>query len=409
MKQKIGIIWVDDNTSNGGFRHVNHGLECISSDPDKIRQVNLRNLDAQRIYITNAKPHVFSKMGLERFPNIKSSKFLGVMLSTVAVELDLPNDIQAKLPVFYTLFQMLAEKLQDDYGIDLTTNDFTILKTLHEKILPENQKQRPLLGMNISLELERAIGQSMQKIQANSSRRVKGVQAVCSARFPRAPYALSLLNFVFPASNIYKESDTFKDVEIGTTESGLLPNTERVISELIALSKTKCGFIHINQTSTVEKYNHHHPLGQTVQHSEIRNWACLPEVIDLLNYSTIKLGVMFVTDGQRMPIAPAIPSSSDVSFMSYVNGLVNEIVWTSLGYSDKNDICPPPLSVYMRAYDRIMCRIKAKSFIDEQFSICGYSTGVLRFFTEKSNPEYTEALKLKILEQDLIPQLSIVK
>lgn len=405
--QKIGIIWLDAaNNHNGSYSYVNSGYECVSSSPEDVQKINLNQLNPQTIYISNVKPHMYKRLGLDRFPNIRCSKFLGVMLSTIANELDLPDALQHKLPVFYTICQIIANRLQEDYSVDLQRSTYTILRDLHQILLPPELSEKPMLNMAPSKDLEHAIRQSMQKLQGNDTRRVREVHEICSARFPRAPYALSLLNFNYPTSNDYTESHILKDIEVGTNDEGTLPQTDEVVKQLIEMSKTKCAFIAIQQTGRWDRYATYWPFGREVKLVPPRQWASLPEVIDLLNYSTLKLGKMYVTEGGKLPFAPTIPEPSEVSFLSYANGLINEIVWMALSNSEEKDVFPTAFSTYMRAYDRIMCRLKGKEFVDGSFELCGYSTGVIRFFTDRSNHAETERLKHKILEMNMIPQFS---
>ncbi len=407
---KIGIIWIDEPASVGGkYNYVNSGWECKSSNPDEIGKVMLNQLDRQRTYITNIKPHKFSHLGLERFDNIRSSKFLGVFLSTIAVELNLPDDLAKKLPVMYSLCQMIATKLEQDYKVDLLADQFTVQKTLNLALLPEHQRERLMVDGAHSLELQRAVHESMQKLQGNSNRRVRARQSVASARFPRAPYALTLLNQIYPASNQYTESHELTSVEVGTTERGYLPNTENVVNRLKEIAKTQCGFVNIEQTQRWDKYHSQYPFGKEVLKADPRHWASIPEVIDLLNYSTLKLGKMFLTEGRPLDIAPAIPEAASVTFLSYVNGLINETIWASISHSENKDVHPSPIATYMRAYDRIMCRLKANAFIDDNFELCGFSTGVLRFFVEDTDTDEIARLQRKMTSLNLIPQLNLLR
>ena len=406
----IGIIWIDEPVFSGSkFNYVNYGYECISSDPDKIRKVKLSSLDRQRLYITNIKPHKYSALGLSRFDNIRSSKFLGITLSTIAIDLGISDKLTEKLPIFYTICQMLANKLQQNYNVDLLENCYSVVKLLNQALLPEHQKQNVRLNSQRSIELEHAISNSMQKVQGNNSRRAHGVHEVSSARFSRAPYALELLNMTYPASNDYYQSDELLSVEVGTNDTDVLPKTSEVVNRLVTLSKDHCGFVEFEQIGKWDKYHSHYPLGKEISQSPMRRWAALPEIIDLLNYSQLRIGVMYLTRGERLDIAPEVPEVGDVSFLSYVNGLINEIVWTALGFSNVKDRYPSPVSTYIRAYDRIMCRLKATEFIDEQFQLSGFTTGTIRFYVNTDDKKEIERLRQTILDKNMLPQLSMLK
>nr|WP_192957887.1 hypothetical protein [Aliivibrio wodanis]VVV07001.1 hypothetical protein AW0309160_04495 [Aliivibrio wodanis] len=406
---KIGIIWIDDNKALGsGSRLVDNGYECISSHPNEVKKINLNNLKSNYIYITNIKPNNYKRFGLDRFRNINSSKFLGVTLSTIAIELGLSEKLDEKLPIFYTVCQMLANKLEAQFGINLMNTEFTAIKEIHSKLLPDHQRNRPLLAMASNLELERAIANSMQKMQANSLRQSRDIQSITSARFPRVPYTLTLLNLLYPASNEYQINNNFNGRLIGQSEKSHIRGDDEVLQELIELAKTNCGFIEVEQVNTISKYNDYWPFGKELQATPPRRWAALPEAIDMANYSLLKLGSVYVTEGKKLPFAPTMPEVNSVKFLSYVNGLVNEVIWTSLGYSQMQDKYPSPISTYIRAYDRIMLRLKAKTFIDNQIEVSSFNTGAIRFYIDSTDSAESKKLKDLILAEDMIPQIDLL-
>ncbi|ACH64687.1 hypothetical protein ACTFQF_00890 [Aliivibrio fischeri] len=406
---KIGIIWIDDNKGSGvGMRHVDSGYECTSSDPSKVRKIRLNDLKPNHIYITNIKPNNYKRFGLDRYKNINSSKFLGVTLSTIAIELGLSDKLSEKLPIFYTVCQLLATKLEEQFGINLMRTEFTATREIHAKLLPDNQRERPLLSMAPSLELERAITNSMQKMQANTLRKSRDIQSITSARFPRVPYTLTMLNLLYPASNEYTMNQNFNGYMIGQSEKSNICGDTDVLNELTELAKTHCGFIEVEQISSISKYSDYWPFGKELQSTPPRRWAAIPEAIDLANYSMIKLGTLYMTEGKKLPFAPTMPEPNEVRFLSYINGLVNEIVWTSIAYSQANDRYPSPVSTYIRAYDRIMLRLKAKTFVDNQIEVSSFNTGSIRFYIDPTDKAETQKLKELILSENMIPQIDLL-
>ncbi|MBF4437207.1 hypothetical protein ERJ77_22530, partial [Vibrio anguillarum] len=187
----VGILWIDD--PKGQNHIVKDGYICTGESPNDVKRVRLNSLSQQYIWITNLLPNRFKALGLGTQGCIKNSKFLGITLSNIAVELNLPEDLSEKLPVFYSVVKRIAEKIELELGVNLNNVEFVVQKNIHEKLFGYESLGRPTLDGVVNKSLNNAIANSMQKMQASTLRHHKHIHEIQSAKFSKVPYMLTLL------------------------------------------------------------------------------------------------------------------------------------------------------------------------------------------------------------------------
>lgn len=407
---RIGILWVDDTRGEHSATFRN-GYICTGADPKSVQLIDLQDLPQQYLWISNMTANRFSKTDASKKGVIKNAAFLGVKLSTIAIELGLGDDLTVKLPVFYQICKGLAERMErtdGGLGIDLYQSDYSVLENIHKRCAPVQSDAMPTTQGKHDPILHSAVANSMQKMQASVVKKRSHIHEVQSAHFSKSPFMLTLLNLTYPTSSDYWESEEFSGMTIGKTEMGESDNNAELIEKLTEFSKTHCAFIQFEQLQTMSHVNRYYPLGREMSPVPPRNWAALPEIIDMANFSTLRLGKAYVTHGGKLPNAPTIPPTESITFTSYINGLMNQIQWTALSYEKRDAASVSPVSTYMRAYDRIMCRIKADEFIQEKFEVCGFNGGTIRFLIGANDETEKNRLKKAIFSKNMIPQLSLL-
>ncbi|ENI4488045.1 hypothetical protein ABXZ88_003929 [Vibrio fluvialis] len=407
---KIGILWVDD-TRGQHPTTIRSGYICTGTDAKSVELIDLLDLPQQYLWITNMTVNRFSGTDTHTKGVIKNSAFLGIKLSTIAIELGLGDDLTEKLPVLYQVCKGLAsriERVDGGLGINLHNVDYTVLEDIHKLCAPIQSDKVPTSHGKRDPKLQVAISNSMQKMQASAVRRRSNIHEIQSAHFSKSPFMLTLLNLVYPTSSDYWESDQFSGYTIGRTELGEVENNAQLVNELVEFSQRHCAFVEFEQLQTLSHVNTYYPLGREMHPTSPRQWAALPEIIDMANFSTLRLGRAYITHGGKLPNAPSMPNADDITFTSYVNGLMNQIQWLALSFEKRNAECVSPVSTYMRAYDRIICRIRAEEFIQEKFEVCGFNGGTVRFLIGANDHSEKDRLKQAIFSKNMIPQLSLL-
>ncbi|MBY7854252.1 hypothetical protein KW429_11150 [Vibrio fluvialis] len=408
---KIGILWVDDIRSQHATS-IRNGYICTGTDAQSVQLINLQDLPQQYLWISNLTSNRFSYTDTHKKGAIKNSAFLGIKLSTIAIELGLTDELTDKLPVLYQVCKGIVDRIErkdGGLGISMHDVDYNILDKIHRTCAPIQSDMVPTLNGARDPKLQNAIENSMQKMQASALQKKGHLHEVQSAHFSKSPFMLTLLNLIYPMSNNYWESDEFSGWTIGKTEMGECEQNAESLQTLTEFGAKHCAFVEFEQLQTLTHVNTYYPLGRERQGTSPRHWATLPEIIDMANYSTLKLGKAYVTHGGKLPNAPSIPHSQDVMFTSYINGLVNQIQWMALSYDQRSAATVSPVSTYMRAYDRIICRIKAEQFIQEKFEVCGFNGGTVRFLIGMNDQIEKDRLKKAIFSKNMIPQFNLLR
>ncbi|USD35504.1 MULTISPECIES: hypothetical protein [Vibrio] len=398
----LAILWIHEiEGTKPGYKPIAN--VCTCDDPEKVQRVDLDNLNPKYFYLSNKRSHFFThNKEIGQAYRIVHSAYFGVGVSSVVAELGLKDDLNEKMPVLLKVFSQVAEKLHQ-FGID-TDKDHTVLKTIRDQVSPTNEHSVYFLDGSPSQSLEHAIDNSLQKLQAGTHR--KGVhEKVVSIKNPKTPYFLHLVNQRYPISTEYRTYDALKGKECGTGKHGALVDSQTA-TELVDLANSKAGFIEFEATYTDKLHHDNMPLGKEVSNSKHRMWATLVEAVDMLNYCTLKLGNAYITDAGKLPNFPEQPPAN-TKFVSYTNGLVNEIMWLSMSYHSKRDTSISPIAAYVRAYDRVLCRQKAINFINKGYKFTGFVSGTIRF-AMKLDEHRIENFTQMCREEGLIPQINII-
>ncbi|WP_281188466.1 hypothetical protein [Vibrio harveyi] len=395
---KLAFLWIDDPKNN----HVaNYGYVCTEDNPKQVDKVRLENLPFDYTYVTNLKSHRFKPLGIKTFYGIKHASYFGVAAGQIAIELGVSDNLNEKLPIFTIVLSKIAQRIFQMYKVSVESDSWTILEGLRDTIYPSLIHQTLRLDGSESIDLNFAVENSLQKLQANNiSKRGIGNGEVISAKYPKTPYFLHLINQKYPVSEHYHEENRFAGKLVGRNGTKIQGETD--IEELIEYSKHNAGFLKFTLVNIDTKHSRYVPLGQEIKSVSNRQWASLPEIIDLCNYATLELGIAYITKAEKLPFAPPLPSER-TKFLSYINGTVNEALLWSLSYKKEQERFTSPIAAYIRAYDRVLMRQVAMKLVDQGFDTLGFSNGTVRFLTRSTTQR--AQLRSELSKKGLIPQI----
>lgn len=401
MEQELAILWIDDH---GDARKPTVGHVCLPEQPEAVERVALSALNLKYAYITNIKPHRFRTLGIGGHYTILNASYFGVGIAQVAFELGLGHELSQKMPVLLKIFTAVKNKLVQQFDLDIHDNRYSVLETLRDTVCPQAADIPCFIGGRQHTGLDNAIHNSLQKLQANTVKTNPEEYRIVSAKYPRSVYFLHLINQKYPLSHDYELCSDFEGSVAGTDRQGQVV-AESLIEDLTSYASEHAGFMHFEVLNMDSKHEQYVPLGMEIANKRHREWATLPEIIDLLNYSTLKLGACYATPCTQLTCFSEQPDLK-TKFYSYTNGLVNESLWMAMSYKRKNEIEPAPLAAYIRAYDRILCRRATTELVQEGFISKGFSTGAVRFAVKKSDDKELSRLRQALLKRGLAPQFT---
>ncbi|CCO46805.1 conserved hypothetical protein [Vibrio nigripulchritudo SOn1] len=400
MDINLAILWIE--TVGDTYSDTAH--VCTCDKPDEIERVSLRQLDPKYFYLANKRSNFFTKHpDIGQYNDVAHSTYFGIAVSSVAIELNLGDDLSEKMPVLLKVFSSLAQKLST-FKIDYSEQSFTVLSTIRDAICPNIGQLTYRLDGVPSQSLDNAIDNSLQKLQGNKHKKLKD-ERIVSAKPPKTPYFLHLTNQLYPLSTDYRTDNSFTGKLCGTDKNGQ-PVNEEVAKRLIALAKESAGMVQFEVISTDRAHQNVMPLGCELNTEVYRTWATLPELIDMLNYSELRLGAAYLTKAGKLPFFKEQPPA-DTPFMSFTNGLVNEVIWMALSYHSSKDKSKSPMAAYLRAYDRILSREKAMSLVKKGYRLTGFVSGTIRFAI-KMDPHRIEQFSRELVSIGLIPQFELI-
>lgn len=396
----LAILWIED--IGDGYNDIAH--VCTSNNPDTVERVSLRQLDPRYFYLANKRSNFFTKHpSIGQYNQVVHSSYFGVSVSSVAIELNLGDDLSKKMPVLLKVFASVAAKLAN-FNVDYEKQSFTVLSAIRETICPNlGQLIYRLDGVN-SQALDSAINNSLQKLQGNKHKKQKD-ERIVSAKPPKTPYFLHLTNQNYPLSTDYRTEKGFSGKRCGTDRNGD-PVNEDTVRQLIELANDSAGMVEFEVISTDKTHQNVMPLGCELNAEVYRTWATLPELIDMLNYCELKLGKAYITKAGKLPYFPEQPPA-ETPFMSYTNGLVNEIIWMAMSYHSNKDKSKSPMAAYLRAYDRILSRHKAMALVKKGYRLTGFVSGTIRFAI-KMDPHRIEQFSQELVAIGLVPQFELI-
>lgn len=398
---QIGIAWF----SKGTYHECD---TCINGDVEL--NVDVRSLHRQIIWITNLriKGDTNASILLRKYGYLRHTQFFRIPFSQVIFELDCNYDKshEEKLKLLSVIYNKLATKLFENYGIDCSDTRDSVMHLINKKYR-DNTQTLTLDNRAMTNELHYAIRDSLQKFQSSDVQLSKSLQDVHSIVIPRSAHFLAMTQCNYPIGSNYLIDNNLNGKESGKVDAIIAKDSVEVKEYLERIQTTQAGFVEFTVLQTDSLYSNTFMLGQEINHYRIRKWASIPELLFLMNYSTVVIKRMFLTKGGRRDIHPVVNDFSNIRAISWVTGLCNELMFSGFAYDDNNNPTTP-FSAYYRAYDRVFTGLIASKFVQQGLRVSGFSLGKIYIIADKGNVDEQQLIRDIAIENNCIPEFSIL-
>lgn len=389
----IGVCIFDDpNVALGGWASV------AGEEPKRVS--GTQSLTTDTIWVTNLHYLLYKKLNLVQAPHVRDAQFFRASVSILSSELGLNDDPDKAAQTLSEIFTRVTKESERHLTADGQLDTYRFSRALTDRLVPRSQRLLPN-GSNTH-EIITAIDQCMQANQGMSGVTRPEGSIACGFVFPRGAYARWILSQPVPSSSKWQEikmrsSETIVGVESGKQISG----TKAVIARLKELGDNHAVILRIRVIDMDSFFRPFATFG--VSATRNRNWAVLPEVLELIKYAKVS-----ITAGYRTSSAPFEVPNIDLSGddFSISRGLFLENVWTSLTQKLANSKNETPMGVFYRAYDRIACARAAATFAQHRYVVGSFGTGRVVIFLREGEMEQAAE---HALELGLTPPYSMIK
>jgi len=387
--KKIGVVCFED------IEFVGKAWASVSGEDAK-RINGIGELPSNVYWVTNLPYNVFRKYNLNKKPNIFDQQFFRTSVKLMSGEAGLEDDLKELSQFCALVFQRVFDSCESMYDIDLKYSPYRLNALISDYVISKEVRQIPM-GSTAST-LTEAFMESTQQNQGMIGEVPKGSKARTFS-FPKGAYAREILSLDYPRSTQW---EPLKDIDIKTTigsrEGNVISGTPAAIKKIEKMCAGKAGIFKINVLYTEKFFRSFATFGQGSNYN--RNWATLPELIDMLQYNVIEIEEGYVSEIGPLPIHSSIDLSTDE--FSYSRGLTLENIWTAYSLPLNRGKFFTPVGAYMRAYDRIMCAKAAYEFARNNLTVGSYGTGRIVVYCKKSEEHMATEIAL---ENGLMPPL----
>lgn len=389
----IGVC-IFDEPSRGGS-----GWSSKGGAPAE-RITDYGNLSNDTIWVTNINYRDYKNIGLANHHNIYDDQFFRTSIKLIQSELGLLSDNKKAASAISSIFTRVMTNITKTSNIQLSDLKYRLSPSITSKYLPPSYRMKP--SGKYASELIEVFKQSTQQNQHSLGvRPPKGSQALPFC-YPRATYYKYLLTLPVPSGNNWKPLKQTQDERIiGIDDGTEIKGTKSFISKLTEWSKTDAIFLKIKVYSTDPEYSSFATFGHGSW--EHRQWASLPEVIELSKFSKIGILKGYQTTLGRLDLPEeVIMNGKDYSY-SY--GLFLENIWNSISSPIIGTKFNTAIAAYMRAYDRIFCLRAAHCFTRMNYLIGSSGSGRVMVY---STPSDFDDISRIAIENNLLPPLEII-
>lgn len=394
----IGVCLFDNPSEMQG------GWISLAGEPPKY--ISGSNALPQKTnWITNVRYNDFISSGMVRMPNIRESHFMRLDAEKALKELGPAdaNNNMANCVILSEIFNRIAAVGHDVMGITLTNGYFKYHQNIEHKVNLSSVKARQ---QTESAYIQDAIDNSFQ---------------INQGRFGTKPNNSKDYHFTFPRISYYKwlfskkyplTSDQFTTVKF-KTESLVIGvkngkkvehHDERVRKFKLMLDKNDFAYFFKIEISHIEEFHStfaSFSCGAGTPNVPLsRNWASLPEIIELSRFAVVTIFNGYKTPLSALPSEVtslvADPESDDLCRIEQSltsKGMFLENVFSMLGGQlNKNNTA---LGAYLRTYDRMACLSVAEIFHRFGYAVGSYSTGKIILYLKDN--EVSNACGLAML------------
>ena len=370
---KLGVaFFTNESKPKGGYYYRDGLVSDFNSAAD---------LDMSVAWITNVPYRAYTDSGLQSIPHIKPEQFLRLSITQMMRELNVSVNIDG-IEKIGELVASISSHMESIFGLDPISSNYRLNQGLTEMLIPASYFE---FASNTPPNAQAALDNAYQSLQGAAKSKSSAHAKCRHYTLPRMAHFEFLMNQNFPLNSHWTEF-SLKD---GKTVAGIvngkaLPNTAEVISGLKSLNLNTAAILNIHVKSMSKNRIQGFAFGNEGINTNMRVWACLPEVIDMLRYCEIEILGGIKTEGGKLEIRPEI--DLDTNRYCFAKGVSAENVWTGLSEkrSKEGAKCSTGLGVYLKAYDRILCGKLAEAFMAENYRLAGFGIGGVRVWGQPS-------------------------
>lgn len=374
---KIGVCFFDDP------KMVLSGWASIDGNESR-RISGLSDLDTDVMWVLNVEYFDFKKLNLSHMPNVYDSQYFRVHLKNLAADAGLSHNPRLSAEFLSRSFKRISDIAIKEFKLKIFGRSYRLQGLLQDVFMPDFARRSPIHGR--SAQINEAIAESTQFNQALVGVVVPKGSEIIPVSFPKVSYAQWLLSRPLPTGSDWSEIKLRQgEFTAGPITNSSSAGNNKPLSKIIELGKTNAIFLKVSVNSMVSDYSYYKTFGAGSNLQ--RQWATLPEIIDMLRYSKVtiyggfrcSLGV----SEDLLKIATKIGAGREHSFSA---GILLENVWTSLstplfGGATRRSTA---LGAYIRAYDRLATGRSADNFVSSGVNIGSYGSGRVMVYSRGS-------------------------
>ena len=374
--RKTGILFFNNITtpSSGTAYH----------DGNVFHFDSISELDMSVAWIVDLPYKNYTDSGFSSYANLRPSQYLRVGLSGILRELGLKKNLEGA-EVLGSLVDSIVSDLAEMIGANPYSQPYRLNFGALSLLLPNYYAD---FSKNQSEAVSVALDNAYQANQGSLITKNPNNAKLHHFTFPRVAHFEYLMNQNFPINNVWKEMAQYKKpILTGVKKGKRLENFDEVKQQLEKLHTDTACILKVHVRGIEDTYMQGFAFGVEGGRSNIRVWASLPEVINIMRYTEVEILSGYETAASKLPLRPEIDLS--INRYSYPRGIVAENIWVAL--ADKISINSVKRStgigVYLRAYDRLICGKLAEAFSLESYKIGGFGNGAVRVWARSQEAD----------------------
>ncbi len=386
---KIGVVCFEN------IENADKAWISISGKPAR-RISGIGELESSVYWITNLPYFSFLKLNLNKKPNIFDQQFFRTSIKLIAAEVGLEDDLKKLAEFCSDSFQKVFDLTNNIYDIELKYSPYRLNNLLSDYVISRSVKQHPM-GSSANTLLD-AFRESTQQNQSMLGEAPTGSHTR-TFMFPRGAYSRFILSQSYPCSTQWSEIKK-KDISttIGTRESNEIVGTKSAVNKILKICENKSGLFKVNVLYIDKFFRTFANFSQGSNYQ--RNWVCLPELLEIIKYSTVEILEGYISESEPLKINKKI--NLKLNEFSFSNGLFLENVWTAYTLPLNRGKFFTPVGAYMRSYDRMVCMKAAYEFARNNLTVGSFGTGRIVVYLRKQD----EDLACEVaMENGLMPPL----
>lgn len=385
----IGVCIFDDESTVGS------GWASIAGE-DATRVSHFSELPNDVIWVTNLNYRVYSKLNMNKLPNVFDEQYFRSSIKNIRQEVGLMDDGEQASIFCSAIFQDTVREMKKILKRDVVPiHPYRFYTGISPLVVPSGVRRSP--SHQSGFAIHEAMKESTQQNQAMFGTRAPSGSKANPLTVPRASYFSWLLKQPLPSCTGWREvKENEVSCVMGTQHGRSLKGTKAAIQKLHEMGSKEALFLRVSIKSTDPFYRDFATFGVGANYH--RGYATLPEIMHLARFSKLEIG-----GGYRCGYLEddAFDFDLDSNMFSYSRGLALENLYAALANPIRSGSSEGynGLSAYLRSYDRILCQRHAEVIAKKGFTIGSFGTGKIVIY---ALPHEIEQMKDACFESKLM-------